>query len=148
MYLLFATLSYVLVSLMIEILMSGQPGFTTFAGFHWFLNPTILTANHMLLWFLQGLGLSFAGYLYINKFTPLFDGVRFGLITGLLFVLMMLFNMMVHLDEVSYHFFADALLPLTGLYLLGFAISGWFFGLMYEAFGPRMTDIRTQWTLA
>lgn len=146
-YLLFSTLAYALISLLIEIMMSGRPGFTTFAGFHWFLNSNILTVDHLLTWVLQGLGLSFAGYLYINKTTPLFDGVRFGLITGLLFLMLMLFNMMVHLDAVSYQFFAEALLPLTGLYLLDFAISGWFFGLLYEAFGPQYTSPDQLWSL-
>lgn len=146
-YLLFSTLAYALISLLIEIMMSGRPGFTTFAGFHWFLNANILTVDHLLTWVLQGLGLSFAGYLYINKTTPLFDGVRFGLITGLLFLMLMLFNMMVHLDAVSYQFFAEALLPLTGLYLLGFAISGWFFGLLYEAFGPQHSSPEHLWSL-
>ena len=146
-FLLFSTLSYVLISLLIELMMSGRPGFTTFAGFHWFLNPSILTTEHLLTWILQGLGLSFAGFLYINKTTPLFDGVRFGLITGLLFLMMVLFNMMVQLDTVSYQFLAESLLPLTVLYLLGFAISGWFFGLMYEAFGPQYSTPDHLWSL-
>lgn len=147
-YLLFATLSFALVAVFIEIMMSSQAGFATFAGFNWFLNPNMLSLSHVLTWLLHGLALSFAAFLYMNRQSALHDGLRFGIITGLVFVLLVLFNLMWQIDHSHYPFLAEALLPLVSLQLLGFAVSGWLFGLMYDMFSPKLPTIHSLWSLA
>ncbi len=147
-YHLFATLSFVFVSVLIEIMMSTHTGFTTFAGFNWFINPNMLSVSHILTWIIHGLALSFAAFLYMNRQSALADGLRFGIITGLVFVLLVLFNLMWQIDHSHYPFLAEALLPLVSLQLLGFAVSGWLFGLMYDMFSPKLSTIHSLWSLA
>ncbi len=144
----YSTLSFILVSFLIETLMSSQAGFTTFAGFNWFINPKILSLSNVITWLLQGLALSFAASLYMQRASALVDGVRFGMITGWLFVLLILFNMMLQIDHSHYPFLADSLLPLISLQLLGFVVSGWLLGLMYEIFSPMFPTNQSLWSLA
>lgn len=147
-YLTFSVLSFIFVFLLIELIMSSKPGFTTYAGFNWFINPELISWNQVITWLIQGLALSFAAFLYMNPEDKLSGGFRFGLITGLLFSIIVLFNMMWQLESTMYQFFADGLLPLTGLYVLGFALSGWLFGLMYELFTPELESNKDLWSLA
>lgn len=147
-YAIYSTLSFTFVFFMIELIMSGQAGFNTYAGFNWLIPTELFTWSHFLTWMLQGLALSFAAFLYINPADSLSDGFRFGLITGLLFSIVVLFNMMVQIDHITYQFFADSLLPLTALFVLGFAISGWLFGLVFEVFTPAFPSVRVLWSMA
>lgn len=147
-YLLFSVLSFTLVFLLIELIMSTKPGFITYAGFNWFINPEILTLNHVFMWLIQGLALSVAAFLYMSPEDKLSGGFRFGLITGLLFSIIVLFNMMWQLEPNLYLFFAEGLLPLTALYVMGFAISGWLFGLMFELFTPELESNQDMWSMA
>lgn len=147
-YFVFSTLSFTWVFFLIELIMSTDVGFTTFANFNWFISPSLLYWTNIVTWLVQGLALSFAAYLYMTPEDKLAGGFRFGLITGLLFSLLALFNMMWQIDHNSYGFFAESLLPLTGLYVLGFAISGWFFGLMFEVFSPEFPTIKKLWSVA
>jgi uncharacterized integral membrane protein len=147
-YAIYSTLSFTFVFFMIETIMSSKAGFNTYAGFNWLIHTEIFTIEHFLIWMLQGAALSIAAFLYINTEDSLADGFRFGLITGLLFSILVLINMMVQIDHITYQFFADALLPLTGLYVLGFAIAGWLFGLMFEVFTPEFPSVKVLWSLA
>ncbi|MEZ5471100.1 MAG: hypothetical protein R3E90_04915 [Marinicella sp.] len=147
-YLLFSVLSFTLVFLLIELIMSNKPGFVTYAGFNWFINPDLISWDHVLTCLIQGLALSFAAFLYMNPEDKLSGGFRFGLITGLLFSIIVLFNMMWQVESNMYPFFAEGLLSLTGLYVLGFALSGWLFGLMFELFTPELGSNRDMWSLA
>ncbi len=147
-YAIYSTLSFTFVFFMIELIMSSKAGFNTYAGYNWLIPTELFTWTHALTWMLQGLALSFAAFLYINTEDSLADGFRFGLITGLLFSIMVLFNMMVQVDHITYQFFADALLPLTGLFVLGFAIAGWLFGLMFEVFTPEFPSVKVLWSMA
>lgn len=146
-YLFFSTLSYTLVFLTIELIMSTKPGFTTFAGFNWLINQELINSSHLISCLLQGLTLSFAAFLYMNPEDKISGGFRFGLITGLLFAILVLFNMMWQVDSNIYQFFADSLLPLTTLYISGYALSGWLFGLMFELFTPELKSNRDLWSL-
>ncbi len=147
-YYIYSTLSFVLVSLLIEIMMSSQSGFTTFAGFNWFISTDLINTTNLLSWSIQGLALSFAAFLYIKQKSAMYDGVRFGLIAGFLFTLIILFNMMWQIDHSHYPFLANSLLSLTGLQILGFTLSGWIFGLMYEIYSPKLPTIKSLWSLA
>ncbi len=147
-YHLFATLSFAFISFLIEMMMSAQAGFNTFAGFNWFLSKDLLSTNQILIWLGQGIALSFAAFLYINKKNALLDGFRFGLITGLLFILLALFNLMFQLDNSHYAFLASSLLPLSLLQLIGFCINGWIFGLLFEMFSPELPTNKSLWSLA
>jgi hypothetical protein len=140
--------SFTLVFLLIELIMSTKPGFITYAGFNWFINPEIIALDHIFTWLIQGLALSFSAFLYMNPKDKLSGGFRFGLITGLLFSIIVLFNMMWQLEPNIYTFFAESLLPLTGLYVTGFALSGWLFGLMFELFTPELKSNKDLWSLA
>jgi len=147
-YAIYSTLSFTFVFFMIELIMSTKAGFTTYAGYNWLIQIELFTWTHFLTWMIQGAALSFAAFLYIKPDYSLSDGFRFGLITGLLFSIIVLFNMMIQVDHITYQFFGDSLLPLTGLYVLGFAISGWLFGLMFEVFTPEFPNIKKLWSLA
>lgn len=147
-YLLFSTLSFTVIFLLIEMIMSNKPGFVTYAGFSYLINPELISPLHLLNILLQGFALSFAAFLYMNPQDKLSGGFRFGLMTGLLFAIIVLFNMMWQLESGMYPFFAEALLPLTSLYVMGFAISGWLFGLMFELFTPELTSNQDMWSLA
>ena len=147
-YYIYSTLSFVMVSLLVEIMMSSQAGFTTFAGFNWFISTELISMNNLLSWSLEGFALSFAAFLYIKQKSALSDGFRFGLITGLLFTLIILFNMMWQIDHSFYPFLADSLLALTGIQLLGFAVSGLVFGLLYEIYSPELPTNKSLWSLA
>ncbi len=147
-YAIYSTLSFTFVFFMIETIMSSKAGFNTYAGYNWLIHTDIFTTEHFLVWMVQGAALSFAAYLYIKPEYSLADGFRFGLITGLLFSVIVLFNMMIQVDHITYLFFANSLLPLTGLYILGFAISGWLFGLMFEVFTPEFPSVKKLWSLA
>lgn len=146
-YVIYSTLSFTFVFFMIELIMSAKAGFTIYAGYNWLVQTELLTWAHLLTWMAQGAALSFAAFLYIKPTESLSDGFRFGLITGLLFSIMVLFNMMVQVDHITDQFFANSLLPLTGLYVLGFAISGWLFGLMFEIFTPELPTIKNLWSI-
>ncbi|TDR20517.1 hypothetical protein C8D91_1491 [Marinicella litoralis] len=146
-YAVFSTLSFVSVFIMIELIMSNKAGFTIYAGFNWLIHVELFSWTHLLTWMLQGAALSFAAFLYMKPNESLADGFRFGLITGLLFSIVVLFNMMGKVDHNTYQFFADSLLPLTGLYILGFTISGWLFGLMFELFAPEFPTIKNLWSM-
>ncbi len=147
-YAIYSTLSFTFVFFLIELIMSNNAGFSTYAGFNWLIPLELLTWSHLLTWMIQGSALSFAAFLYIKPKESLSDGFRFGLITGLLFSIMVLFNMMGQVDHIANTFFADSLLPLTGLYLLAFMLSGWLFGLMFEIFTPEFPSIKKLWSLA
>lgn len=147
-YFVFSTLSFALISFLVEMMMSTQSGFTTFAGFNWFISTELISVSHILVWLIQGLALSFAAYLYIDSDTALSDGFRFGLMAGLLFILVVLFNLMFKLDHSYYSFLASSLLPLSLLQLIGFSINGWVFGLLFELFSPELPTNKTLWTLA
>ncbi len=147
-YAIYSTLSFTFVFFMIELIMSAKAGFTIYAGYNWLIHTELLTWTHLLTWMVQGAALSFAAFLYIKPKESLSDGFRFGLITGLLFSILVLFNMMGQVDHMTYLFFANSLLPLTGLYVLGFAISGWLFGLMFEIFAPEFPTIKSLWSMA
>lgn len=146
-YLFFSTLSFSMVFILIELIMSTKPGFITYAGFSWFINPEIISATHVVSCLIHGLALSFAAYLYMNPTDKISGGFRFGLITGLLFSIIVLFNMMWQIEPQIYRFFAGSLLPLTGLYVLGFTLTGWLFGLMFELFTPELKSNRDMWSL-
>ena len=147
-YLVFSTLSFTLVFFLIELIMSGHSGFSTFAGFNWLINLNILSLSHLSVWLLQGLVLSMAAFIYLKPNEGMAGGFQFGMITGLLFTLLVLFNMMWQIDAIDYGFFSESLLTLTGLYVLGFTISGWLFGLMFELFSPEFPSVRQLWSLA
>ncbi len=147
-YLIFSTLSFIMISFFIELMMSSHIGFTVFAGFNWFLNPNLFSVSNVLIWTIQGLALSFAAYLYVQPKSALIDGFRFGLITGLLFIMVILFNMLIHVNHSIYPFFSEALLPLVTLQLLGFALNGWLFGLMFEIFSPKQLSQKSLWSIA
>lgn len=147
-YMFYSTLSFTFVFFLIEMIMSGHADFITFAGFNWMIQTEVLSLSHTLTWLLQGAALSMAAYVYMNPDDGLAGGFRFGLITGLLFTLMVLFNMIWQVQHISYGFFADSLLSLSGLYVLGFALSGWLFGLMFEIFTPEFNDMKKLWSLA
>lgn len=146
-YFVFATLSFTLVAATIELLMSSNAGFSTFSNYSWLLTGQILSLSHITLWLTQGLALAAAAFLFINPKSTLNDGLRFGLITGLLYILLILFNMMIQVDHSFYAFFENNLLPLVGLQLLGFAVSGWLFGLMFELFAPKFPQINGLWSM-
>ena len=76
------------------------------------------------------------------------DGFRFGLISGLLFIIVILFHMLINVDHSIYPFYANSLLPLVTLQLLGFALNGWIFGLMFEVFSPKQPTHMSLWSLA
>lgn len=147
-YIIFSTISYVFITAIIELLMATNPGFSTYFGFNWLLTADMWTTSHILLWSLQGLVLSFTAFVFIDSKSSLEGGLRFGLITGLLYVMVILFNMLIHVDHSYYSFFEQSLLPLVGLQLLGFAVTGWIFGLMYELFAPKFPNAKTLWSLA
>lgn len=147
-YAIYSTLSFTFVFFMIQLIMSTKAGFNTYAGYNWLVQIELMTWTHLLTCVVQGAVLSLAAFLYIKPKESLTDGFRFGLITGLLFSIIVLFNMMFQVDHITYQFFADSLLPLTGLYVLGFAISGWLFGLMFEVFTPEFPNIKTLWSIA
>ncbi len=147
-YLIFSTLSFILISLLIELSMSSQIGFAIFTKFNWLLSPNLFSVHHMLTWIIHGLVLSSVAYLYIQVKTALVDGFRFGLITGLLFIMVALLNMLINVDHSIYPFYADSLLPLVTLQLLGFALNGWIFGLMFEVFSPKQSNHMNLWSLA
>lgn len=128
--------------------MSTQPGFTTYAGLNWFINADLLNLNNLWVWTIEGLVLGAAAYAYINPKHALQDGFRFGLITGMLFTLMVLFNLMWQINHSYYPFLAESLLSLTLMQVLGFAFSGWLFGLLYEILAPRFPNIKSLWSLA
>ncbi len=147
-YLIFSTLSFILVSFLIDLMMSSNPGFSTFAGFNWLLSSSLFSINNTITWSIEGLAISFAAYLYIQPRTGLVDGFRFGLITGLLFILLLLFNMMIHVNHSIYPFFSESLLPLVTLQLLGFALNGWLFGLMFELYSPKALNMTRMWSIS
>ncbi|WP_223787345.1 hypothetical protein [Marinicella meishanensis] len=147
-YLTFTTLSFIMVSFLVEIMMSTQPGFITYAGFSWFISTDLINFNYLLVWTLEGLVLGTAAFAYINPKSALQDGFRFGLMTGFLFTLMVLFNVMWQIDHSHYPFLAESLLSLTLIQVLGFALSGWLFGLLYEITAPRFPNIKSLWSLA
>ena len=147
-YLIFSTLSFTLISFLIELMMSSNPGFSTFKGFNWLLSSSLFSSINIITWGIEGLAISFAAYLYIQAKSALVDGFRFGLITGLLFIMLLLFNMMIQVDHSIYPFLAESLLPLVALQLLGFVLSGWLFGLMFEVFSPKSTHVNSMWTIA
>jgi len=146
-YIIYSTLSFSFVFFMIELIMSNKAGFTVYAGFNWLVHTELLTWTQCLTWLSQGATLSFTAFLYMKPTESLADGFRFGLITGLLFSLVVLFNMMWQLDHITNLFFAQSLLPLTGLYVLGFTITGWLFGLMFELFAPNFPSIKSLWSM-
>ena len=147
-YYIYSTLSFVLVSLLIEIMMSSQAGFTTFTGFNWFISTDLVNPTKLFTWSVEGLALSFAAFLYIKPKSTISDGFRFGLITGFLFTLIILFNMMFKIDHSHYPFLADSLLTLSALQLLAFVISGWVFGLLFELFSPEFPTNKSLWSMA
>jgi hypothetical protein len=147
-YLTFSTLAFTFVFFMIELIMSSSAGFNTYAGFNWLINSEMLSLSHLAGWLIQGLALSYAAFLYLRPEDGMAGGFRFGVITGLLFSLLVLFNMMWQLETIHYGFFAESLLSLTTLYVLGFTISGWLFGLMFELFSPEFPNVRQLWSLA
>ncbi|MFC3192894.1 hypothetical protein ACFODZ_01445 [Marinicella sediminis] len=147
-YLTFSTLSFVLVFFLIELIMSADSGFRTYAGYNWLIHTEILSVSHILTWIAQGLVLGFAAFVYLRPEEGMAGGIQFGVITGWLFTLLVLFNMMWQVEAIDYGFFAESLLPLTGLYVLGFTISGWLFGLMFELFSPEFPSVRQLWSLA
>ncbi|MCX7552755.1 hypothetical protein OS175_02595 [Marinicella sp. S1101] len=147
-YLLFSTLSFILISFLIDLMMSNNPGFTTYAGFNGLLSTHLFSVKNTIIWGIEGLALSFAAYLYVMPKTALSDGFRFGLITGLMFVLILLFNMMFQYDYSNYPFFSDSLLPLVILQLIGFAVNGWIFGLMFELFSTNQKYTIRIWSIA
>ena len=133
---------------MIELMMSTHPGFVTLTGFHWFLTPDLWQTTHVLSWLAQGLVLSFVAYLFIDSQRVIAEGLRFGLITGIVFVLLVLFNMMFQLDHTHYAFFQDSLMTLMAWQVFGLTLSGWAFGLIYALYEPQFPQIKTLWSLA
>jgi len=147
-YLFYSTLSFTLVFCLIELFMSRQAGFSTFAEFNWLVDVELMSVKHMVVWLVQGFVLSFANYVYINSKHSLVGGLRFGLITGLLFTLLVLFNMMFQVDHLLYPFFADSLLALCAIYVLGFVLCGGLFGLLVVVFDTEYPGIHQLWSLA
>lgn len=131
-YLIFSTLSYVMISLLVNFSSANDHGFMTFAAFSWYISPELLTLKSMMTCVVLGAVLSVCAYFYIQPKTALVDGFRFGLISGLVIMMVVLFNMMIHVEHDLYAFFAESLLSLVSIQLLGFVLMGWLFGLIFK----------------
>ncbi len=128
----YAALSFTVISSLTEQLISQLNGSAVFFQYNWFLYTDLNYMSQILIWWTEGLAISFLAYFYMATNTARTDGLRFGIIFGMLVILLVLFNMMLHLEQNLYPFFADSLLLLTAVQTFGFMASGWVFGLLYN----------------
>ena len=131
-YLFYSSLSFLLITLTVDIIHSTNSGYKTFESFNWMTSHYEFSALNVILGLIQGLVLSTVAAVYIKAKTALTDGFRFGMMAGLAIVLVELFIMLIHVNDGMYAFFTDSLLSFVVIQVIGYSVIGYLFGLLFE----------------
>ena len=135
-HMIYSTLASSFLMFVFGILWHEQPAAAIFEQHTWLTIETnwygflALIVSHSLL-------LSLISWLYIKKDAALIDGVRIGVITGLLVTLFFGFQLMLNVSVLPLNFLERDMVNLSGIIVLFYVASGVTQGLIFHALTKR-----------